>query len=391
MVKPFQFSRLPEIYFRNGIISELVSLSRRFGSKVLIVTGKSSFLHTLQAERLINDLESNNIGYHFLSVAGEPSPDFIDNAVEIFREKEIFLVIGIGGGSVLDAGKAISAMMYRPEPVTDFLEGVGIMEHPGTKLPFIAVPTTSGTGSEATKNAVISRVGKDGFKKSLRHDNFVPDIALVDPELTMKCPEKITAASGMDCFTQLTESFLSDKSAEYTDALAIAGLKAVKESLIVSYIQGDNLIARSGMSFAAMTSGICLANAGLGVVHGFASSIGGMYEIPHGLLCGTLMAASNAMNVRELRRQGDNNQALRKYAILGRLFLGHTNKSDDYYIDGFIDYLRKISDDLHLSIAGEIHPDKKEIEIICSKTEMKNNPVKLSSENLQEILDSLFV
>jgi alcohol dehydrogenase class IV len=277
-------------------------------------------------------------------------------------------------------------MMYRNESVLDFLEGVGKAEHPGTKIPFLAIPTTSGTGSEATKNAVISKIGKNGYKRSLRHDNFVPDIALVDPELTVQCPREITSASGMDCFTQLTEAFLSDKSNEYTDALSIEGLKAIKASLTISYADGENIEARTGMAFAALTSGICLANAGLGVVHGFASSIGGMFNIPHGLVCGTLMAISNEVNVRALKRNRSNPVALKKYAKLGKLFLRANGKSDQYYIDGFINYLHSLTDEMHFSGLSNYGLDKKDVELICSKTEIKNNPVKLAVEDLAEIV-----
>ena len=304
MVNLFNFP-IPKIYFKNGIIAELPSMIRQFGNKIALVSGKSSFLNSRSAETLFDDLKTKGIGYELFTVAGEPSPEMIDDAVKDLRNKKIDLIVSIGGGSAIDAGKALSAMMYRPESIVEFLEGVGTKEHPGTKLPFIAIPTTSGTGSEATKNAVISRVGKNGFKRSLRHDNFIPDMALIDPELTYHCPKDITAASGMDCFTQLTESYLSDKSGSYTDALAIEGLKEkIKASLKRSYLNGEDREARAGMSFAALTSGICLANAGLGVVHGFASSIGGMYKIPHGLICGTLMAKSNEINVRELRKAG---------------------------------------------------------------------------------------
>jgi alcohol dehydrogenase class IV len=270
--------------------------------------------------------------------------------------------------------------------VTDFLEGVGIKEHPGTKLPYIAIPTTSGTGSEATKNAVISKIGKNGFKKSLRHDNFVPDIALVDPELTLHCPQDITSASGMDCFTQLAEAFLSANSNEYTDALALTGLREIKTSLLGCYTRGDDIAARSGMSFAALTSGICLANSGLGVVHGFASSIGGMYEIPHGLICGTLMASANEINVRELRRTKVNPAALKKYALLGKLFLNEKRKTDDYLVDGFIQFLYELTDKLNLPGFKKYGIEKNNLELICRNTEIKNNPVKLDVEDLVQIL-----
>jgi alcohol dehydrogenase class IV len=386
MVKPFQFSRLPEIHFKRGIIAELPSIVHRYGNKILLVTGKSSFIHSGNAVKLFQDFNEKGIEFNILSVPGEPSPEIINNATKMFKSGGINLVVAIGGGSVIDAGKAISAMMNRSESVVEFLEGVGNKEHPGTKLPFIAVPTTSGTGSEATKNAVISSIGKSGFKRSLRHDNFVPDIALIDPELTLNCPKEITSASGMDCFTQLTEAYLSVKSNEYTDALALEGFKAIKTSLTRTYKNGEDIEARTGMSFAALTSGICLANAGLGVVHGFASSLGGMYNIPHGLICATLMAKSNEINIRELRKNGNNPAALKKYAALGELFLDNGGKADNYNIDGFVSYLHKLTNDMELTSLRSSGIEEKDIDIVCSQTEIKNNPVKLTQENLAEIL-----
>jgi alcohol dehydrogenase class IV len=388
MVKPFQFARLPKIYFKNGIISELPGIVRLYGNKIILVTGKSSFINSKHSGSFLNDLEKSGIEYHILNISGEPSPEVIDRAVSGFIHGNINLVIGIGGGSVLDAGKAISAMIDCPGSVAEFLEGIGRRGHPGTKIPYIAVPTTSGTGSEATKNAVISKIGKDGYKRSLRHDNFVPDIALVDPELTMHCPQEITAASGMDCFSQLTEAYLSDKSNEYTDALALEGFKAIKSSLRQSFLQGTDLGARSGMSFAALTSGICLANAGLGVVHGFASSIGGMYDIPHGVICGTLMASANNINIRVLRGDKNNKAAFKKYVVLGKLFLDKEGKSEDYYIDSFIQYLYDLTDELQIPGLKGYQLEPKDIEQICRSTENKNNPVKLTLDDLMEIVSS---
>jgi alcohol dehydrogenase class IV len=318
-------------------------------------------------------------------IHGEPSPDMIDKAVKENGDEKVDLVIGIGGGSALDAGKAVSAMLFKSDSVKEFLEVTGTKTHPGTKVPYIAVPTTSGTGSEATKNAVISQTGAAGFKRSLRHDNFVPEIALVDPELTARCPADITAASGMDCFTQLTEAYLSDKSGPFTDALALEGLNEIRKSLVRVCIDGSDTGARSGMSFAALTSGICLANAGLGVVHGFASSLGARYDIPHGVICGTLMPAANEVNVRALRKNG-NADALRKYATLGRLFLDRKEGSDDFFIDGFIDRLYSISEEIKLPGLKTAGADEIDFEMIVKNTECKNNPVKLTFEELLEIL-----
>lgn len=390
MVNPFQFARVPKIYFRNGIISDLPGIARLYGNKMALVTGKSSFTQSRYAERFFHELKVSGIRYHLIVIPIEPTPDLIDQTVNRLFDEEIDLVVGIGGGSVLDAGKAISAMMHKSESVMEFLEGVGNKEHPGTKLPYIAIPTTSGTGSEATKNAVVSQTGRNGFKRSLRHDNFIPDIALIDPELTLNCPRDITAASGMDCFTQLTESYLSDKATQYTDALAIEGLKQIKTSLIRSYNEGEDIEARSAMSFAALTSGICLANAGLGVIHGFASSIGGMYNIPHGVICGTLMASANKINIRELRKKSSNPVALKKYSILGELFLDKKSKRDEYYIDGFIHYLHKLTYDFQLPVLKKYGLEESDIHLICKITDIKNNPVKLDLKDLSEIVSSRF-
>jgi len=385
MVNSFRFARLPEILFRNGSITELPGMTRKFGEPVVLVTGRSSFIESERGKKLLQSLKEKDITTYHVSVRGEPATTMIDEVVNNNRNNDIKLVLAIGGGSVLDAGKAISAMLTVPGSVRDYLEGIGNREHPGTKIPFIAIPTTSGTGSEATKNAVISEVGPQGFKKSLRHDHFVPDMAILDPELTLNCPPEITAASGMDCFTQLTEAFLSDKASEYTDSFARLGLKAIKNSLVRSVRNGEDINARTDMSYAALNSGICLANAGLGTVHGFASTIGGMYNIPHGLICSTLMAVTNRVNVRELRASSGNH-ALKKYADLGKLFLDTEGMSDNYYIDGFIDYLYEMTSDLHLPGLAGFGLEEYEIEKICAQTDNKNNPVKLSHENLVEIL-----
>jgi alcohol dehydrogenase class IV len=390
MVGSFQFARLPGIIFRCGAASILPALIARYGKRVVLVTGKSSFCSSVNYAELLAGLDEKGIDYKLVVIEGEPSSEDIDQAVQRFAGEDIQLVAGIGGGSVLDAGKAVSAMAGRRESVSEFLEGVGTKEHPGTKLHYIAVPTTSGTGSEATKNAVISKVGKDGFKRSLRHDIFVPDIALVDPELTISCPKEITAASGMDCLTQLVEAYLSDKASAYTDALALEGIKAVKSSLIRCYKVGSDLEARSGMSFAALTSGICLANAGLGAVHGFASSVGGLYNIPHGIICGTLMGAANEVNVRELRKSKNGSGALKKYAILGGIFVEAKGKSADYYIDGFLQYLHDISSELNLPGLKAAGIDEADLMKICSETDCKNNPVKLNTERLFEIISARY-
>jgi alcohol dehydrogenase class IV len=352
------------------------------------VLGGRSFAateHSALLEKMFTRLE---MPVHTVHIHSEPSPEMIDTIVTDLAGEDIDLVIALGGGSVLDGGKAISVMLREKGTVTRFLEGVGSTTPSGRKLPFIAIPTTSGTGSEVTSNAVISSIGSQGFKSSLRHDNFIPDLALVDPILTLSCPEKLTIACGMDCFSQLVEGYLSTNGSSLTDALAVEGLKAIYRSLRLVCTDGSNLPARTDLAYAALLSGIVLSNSGLGTVHGFASALGGLFAIPHGLVCGTLMAPVNALTLKNLRTKGNNPTALTKYAQLGGLLSDQQNKTDVWYQDYFIEELARLTDDLDIAPLSAFGVSSADIENIVAKTGNKYNPTPLSREDLAIILRS---
>ncbi|MFP4620986.1 MAG: iron-containing alcohol dehydrogenase [Bacteroidales bacterium] len=389
MVDPFQLINTPHILFGPGKIKELPEQAGKCGNNILLIHGSGSFIQSEKGREIIASLDDNGFRVSKASVSHEPSPALIDGIVQENVSKNIDIVVAIGGGSVLDTGKAVSAMLALNEPVKDYLEGVGSKKPDGRKLPFIAIPTTSGTGSEATNNAVISEVGENGFKKSLRHNNYVPDIALVDPELVLSCPTAITAASGMDAFTQLLEAYVSTKASVLTDAWAWEGLKAVHRALEKAVHSGDDLTARTDMSFAALISGFALANAGLGLVHGFASSIGGLIDMPHGQVCGTLMAAVHESNIKALKTNDPESPALNKYVKVGVLFAGETlqEQSDDYYLDQFIRRLNDMTESFGLErFSGYGLTESQAVEIAEEKTGNKNNPVNFSAEARKDIL-----
>ena len=386
MVESFKFSRVPQIIFGPGTIMELPSIIKNFGRSVLIITGAKSFESGGKSKKLLNGLERENLVIHRARVQKEPSPAEVDKITRRYFNKNINLVVAIGGGSVMDTGKAVSAMLISGEGVRDYLEGVGSKVHSGRKIPFIAIPTTSGTGSETTNNAVISEIGEKGFKKSLRHTNFIPDYAIIDPELTLKCNPEITAASGMDAFSQLLESYISDKASIFTDSLAVEGLRCISMYLLKVYRDGNDLEARGGMAYAAMVSGITLSNAGLGVVHGFASTLGGYTEIPHGIICGTLMGTANRRNVEVLCNEGNNNITLNKYATVGKMFIKDTGKSNEYYARAFVDHIEKLITILKLPGLGCFGIKAEQADKIVDSTSLKNNPVSLTREDLLNIL-----
>ncbi|MCK4749230.1 MAG: iron-containing alcohol dehydrogenase, partial [Bacteroidales bacterium] len=224
MIESFQFSSLPEIVFGKGKRNELPNAVSSMGNSALLLTGSSSIHNSGHGDEIISGLKTANIEMSLEEIPHEPSPSRIDQIVEEYRGKDIQVVVAIGGGSVMDAGKAVSAMIPVEGSIREYLEGVGDKVHPGDKIPFIAMPTTSGTGSEMTKNAVISEVGEQGYKKSLRHNNFIPELAIIDPEMMLSCPARLTATAGMDAFTQLLESIVSTRSNAMTEALAWSGL-----------------------------------------------------------------------------------------------------------------------------------------------------------------------
>lgn len=377
---------LPTVIFGVGRRKELPETIRKFGLHTLIITGSGSFSQSDAGRQLLQQIEQTGEFCHFASVSGEPTTEMIDSIVDKYRHVPLDVIVAIGGGSVLDGGKAVSAMLLKNEPVVTFLEGVGTKQPDGAKVPFIAVPTTAGTGSETTKNAVISGTGKNRFKKSLRHDNYIPNVALVDPELTVSCSREVTASSGLDAFTQLLEAYVSPKSSSFIDLFALEGLQQAIHSLKKAWDEGCNLEARSGMSYAAMLSGIALANAGLGTVHGFASSIGGLFPIPHGVICGTLVAEVTALNIRKLTMRKE--EAFYKYARVGKLIAGPClNRPDEYYCDLLTDTLRQLVEGLNLPRLSDYGIGKRDIPQIVTGTENKNNPVSLSFEELGDVLE----
>lgn len=386
MVNPFQIASIPSIIFGVGKRKELPQVIERFGNNVLIITGAGSFRKSAIGSQMLEEITKKNLSCYFESITGEPTPEDIDSIVNKYPDVPIDVIVAIGGGSVVDAGKAISAMAGKRETIVEYLESVGSRQPDGTKLPFIAVPTTAGTGSETTKNAVITRLGENGFKKSLRHDNYVPNVALVDPELTKSCSRELTAATGFDAFTQLLEAYVSPKSSPIIDVLALEGLHNAIHHLKQAWQEGSNLESRTGMAYAAMLSGIALANAGLGTVHGFASSIGGLFPIPHGVVCGTLMAEVAAKNIEKLFHSP--NEAFRKYAKVGKLMTSDKSRTDEYYCHFLIDTLRTWTEEMNIPKLSSYGVKIEDIQTIVSITENKNNPVPLSVEEMSAVLTS---
>lgn len=384
----FQFSSLPEIMFGAGKRNELPSAVRSIGNKVLLLTVSSSVHNLGNIDEIISGLQKANLELSHEVIDHEPSPAMVDQIVDKHRESGIEVVVAVGGGSVMDAGKAVSAMIPVEGNIKHYLEGVGDGEHPGTKIPFIAMPTTSGTGSEMTKNAVISEVGEKGFKKSLRHNNFIPELAIIDPEMMLSCPARLTATSGMDAFTQLLESYVSTQANPMTDALALQGLKQIKKYLLRAYLEGENNIeARSGMALAAMFSGITLAHAGLGLVHGFASPLGGFFDIPHGVVCGSLMAPVFAHTIDNLIDQPDH-PAIQKLIIVSKVFADFKYKKEVKVLEAFKEKLIHITSLLEIPRLSEFGFKEESISKIVEHTSHKYHPVILSDEQMADVLKS---
>jgi alcohol dehydrogenase class IV len=319
----FALGRLPRITFGEGSFAHVPELAVAHGSRVLLVTGGRSLAASGRRAALLDGFAASGLVVAGdVAVADEPSPDVVDRAVAAHRQVAVEVVVGVGGGSVLDAAKAIAGLLRTGTSVRDHLEGIGPgLPYPGPAVPFVAVPTTAGTGSEASRNAVISQRGPDGYKRSFRDERLVAAEAVVDPDLLAGSDPARIAANGMDAVTQLLESYVSLRASPVTDALGLAGLDAARDGLLAWHADPDGpgaASSRSRMALASLLSGICLANAGLGAVHGLASPLGALLPIPHGVACGATLAPVTAANIAALERHAPDSPALHRYTELGR-------------------------------------------------------------------------
>jgi alcohol dehydrogenase len=389
-IADFTLLRLPRIEFGSGVLARLPSIASRYGSYALLVTGAGSLERSPFWVKLTTGLKTQDISWHHLTITGEPSPEMVDEAVRALRAEPIHVVIGIGGGSALDAAKAIAGLLKPGNSVMDHLEGVGPeLAYAGPATPFIAVPTTAGTGSEATRNAVLSRQGVDGFKKSFRDEKLVAEVALVDPDLLVTCPPAVIAANGMDAFTQLLESYVSSRASPLTDSLAWGGMKAARDGLLALHADAGDATARARMAYAALVSGITLAQAGLGSVHGLAAPLGAFFPIPHGVACGTLVATATRINIEALRAREPAHPALEKYAQVGRLLSRQGKLERDASHAALIDTLEAWTRELKLSSLahyGVQHADIPRIVADSRGSSMKTNPLRLDDDEIAAIL-----
>lgn len=387
----FELSKLPRIVFGNGSVCRLAEFISPIGKRCLLVTGGSSWSRTEWWQPLTHSLDQASLSWTQVTVGGEPSPELVDNVVKEFGPSKIDAVVGIGGGSAMDAAKAIAGLLRVGDSVMDYLEGVGPEKaYQGPAVPFIAVPTTAGTGSEATKNAVLSRIGEGGFKKSFRDEQLMAEIAIVDPDLLASCPRSVIAANGMDALTQLIESYVSLRQNPFCNTLAEQAIRCVRDGLIPLYTSnGDDPDARANMAFASLVSGINLAQTGLGSVHGLASPLGAYFPIPHGVACGSLLANATRLNIEALQQREPESPFLERYRKVGQMLCGCHFPDQELAFTGLLGLLEKWTAQLGiqgLSEYGVVESDIPGLVANISPSSMRTNPVKLIEKELHRLL-----
>ncbi len=377
----FEFTTATRIIFGAGSLTKLGSLAKPLGKKAFVIGGSSP-------ERLspvLEQLEAHQISYVTFSVSGEPTTTTVLEGLSKAQSWACDMVIGIGGGSVIDAGKAIAALLTNPGEALDYLEVIG-KGQPLLKqaAPFIAIPTTSGTGSEVTQNAVLS-VPEKQVKVSMRSPFMLPTVALIDPELTYDLPKDITAYTGMDALTQCLEPFVSNAANPMTDGICREGLKYAARSLKIAYENPHDINARADMSLASLMGGLALANAKLGAVHGFAGPLGGMIKAPHGAICAKLLPLVVEANLNALQEREATSRALKRYQEVAQRILGSSAKPND-----LVAWLKQLAQDLQIPALSSWGLTETHIPEAVSKAKnassMKGNPVVLTDEELSEVL-----
>ncbi len=380
----FEFATAGRIIFGPGALKEIGSLAAAMGRRALVTTGQESG----RFEPLIRLLAAAGIEAVTFRVAGEPTTDLAAAGARLAIEAHAQLVIGFGGGSALDAAKAIAALAANSSDPLDYLEVVGrgqALTKPA--LPTIAIPTTAGTGTEVTRNAVLLSP-EHAVKASLRSSSMLPRLALVDPELTYSLPPHVTASTGLDALTQLIEPFTSSRANPITDALCREGMVRVARSLRRAFSQGHDTTAREDMALASLMGGLALANAGLGVAHGFAGPVGGTFGAPHGAVCAALLPHVMSINLRALARRKPDSPELARYTEVARLLTGNPDSRAE---DG-VRWVQGLAHDLGIPALGaygisQVHvPELVRKAAAASST--KANPIVLTPEELTEILQA---
>jgi len=377
----FEFATANRIIFGAGKLSELASQIDAHIQRLLLVRGSSADA----IPRVRQGLTARGIQLVEFEVRGEPTVAIIRAGVQAAQGCQ--MVIGLGGGSVMDAGKAIAALASNDGDVLDYLEVVGRGQSlVNAPLPYIAIPTTAGTGTEVTRNAVIESP-EHGVKVSLRSPLMLPRLALVDPELTYGLPPAVTASSGLDALTQLIEPFVSLKANPLTDAVCREGLAHAARSLRAAWRNGWDQQAREGMSLASLFGGMALANAALGAVHGFAGPLGGMLHAPHGAICARLIPLVMHANLRALRTRQPENPAIDRYTQIARILTGKKTAAAQ---DG-VDWVGDLVSELNIPALGMLGMDLAQIPEAVEKTlkasSFKGNPIALTAEELSLILE----
>ena len=378
----FEFATATRIIFGPGTISEAASASGEMGKRSFVVTGRT----VERVEPLLERLDKHRIEYVTFNVSGEPATTIAAAAVQAARQTECDLVISIGGGSVLDTGKVVAAMLTNSGRLEDYLEVVGAGK-PLTQsaAAHIAIPTTAGTGAEVTRNAVLT-VPEHKVKVSMRSPFMLPRLAVVDPVLTNSMPPSVTASTGLDALTQLLEVYVSSQANPLTEGICREGLHRAGRSLCRAYEDGEDRNAREDMAMASLFSGLGLANAKLGAVHGFAGPLGGMYSAPHGVICARLLPFVIEANVQALRQRNANSPALAKYDDAARLLTGSGSaKAADAAT-----WVRKLCLALKVPSLARFGLKQQDFETIAAKAKksssMKGNPVELTDDELLDII-----
>lgn len=378
----FEFATATRVVFGAGTAGLVAGEAKHFGNRALLVTGGN----VRRAEKLLTELSAAGLSPVIFQAVGEPAISTVEDGVAQAKQNRCDLVIALGGGSVIDAGKAIAAMLTNEGDLLDYLEIIGRGKALTRRsAPFIAIPTTAGTGAEVTRNAVLASP-EHKVKVSLRSPLMLPSMAVVDPELTYELPATLTASTGLDALTQLIEPYVCLRANPLTDGYCEQGIFRAARSLREAVFNGQNKSAREDMAVASLLGGLSLANAGLGAVHGFAGPVGGMFPAPHGAVCAALLPHVMAANLRALRERAPDSPALPRYQKIAAFLTGRS----DATADAGVEWVRKLVADLPVPKLGAYGIREEHVADLVAKaanaSSMKANPIVLTPEELAHTL-----